>query len=168
MKKRLFIDLDICEKCAECDVKCSYFYHPENNGFLTLREIATYLVTCRKCELGTCVRACRYDALIKQPDGPLKRYNFRCVSCKSCTLGCPFGTIYPDVVPYIQNGCDFCQGRVPEGDAPLCVKTSKNSCIKYGVYEEKPEENIYLANDNLVVHTTHWIRDWNVLKRKMT
>lgn len=166
MKKRIFIDLDICDKCPECVIKCSYFYHPTNNGILTIREIATYLVTCRKCELGTCTKACRYDALVKEPDQPLKRYNFRCVSCKSCTLACPFGTIYPDIVGYLQQGCDFSEGRVAKGDVPLCVKTCPYDALKYGEFEEKPEENIYLAGDHLAVRTTHWVRDWNVIEKE--
>ena len=166
MTKRIFIDLDICDKCPGCVINCNYFYHPVNNGVFSLREIATFLVTCRKCELGTCVRACRYDALIKEQDKPVRRYNFRCVSCKSCSLGCPFGTIYPDVVPYVQQGCDYSAGRVAEGESPLCVKTCPYNALKYGEYEENPAENIFLAGNHLAVKTTHWIRDWNIVKKR--
>ena len=35
--KRVFIDLDICDKCdIECDAKCSYYYHPFNDGVMRL------------------------------------------------------------------------------------------------------------------------------------
>ena len=30
----------------------------------------------------------------------IKRHNLRCVSCKSCALACPFGTIYMELLPF--------------------------------------------------------------------
>ena len=45
--KRLFIDLDICAagECKDCVIKCSYLYHRQNNnnGILSVAELATYL-----------------------------------------------------------------------------------------------------------------------------
>mgnify|MGYP001046307368 CR=1 FL=1 len=40
--KKLFIDLDICnsDKCEECVVECSYFYHPVNNGMFDEHNVA--------------------------------------------------------------------------------------------------------------------------------
>ena len=60
------------------------FYHPDNDGVLSLREFATYAVICRQCELANCVEACPKEALEQQPDGTLKRYNLRCIACRSC------------------------------------------------------------------------------------
>ena len=106
MTKRLVIDLNKCDKCEKCQVECSYFYRAraEDHGLLTLRELATFAVVCRRCENPGCVASCKFDALERQPDGIIKRHNMRCVSCKCCSHGCPFGTIYPETVPfYVTN-----------------------------------------------------------------
>lgn len=159
MKKRLFIDLDICSECPECVAKCSYFYHPDNKGALTLLEIATYSIVCRQCEEGTCVKSCPTDALEKQQDGILKRYNLLCVSCKSCTHACPFGIIYPEIVPYIVAKCDWCIDRVKTGDLE-CISSCPKGAVKFQAVKASPEENIYLVGDNLAVRSSvRWQRE---------
>ena len=69
MAKKLYIDLEKCRECETCEVKCSYFYHPYNNGIIYLREIGEFATTCRKCEKAPCVASCPHDALEKQEDG---------------------------------------------------------------------------------------------------
>ena len=158
MKKRLFVDLEICYKCKECTAKCSYFYHPENKGFLTLLERASQVLVCRKCEEAPCVKACPNDALEKQSDGSLKRYGMRCTGCKSCTLACPFGTIYPEIVPYLTSQCDWCLGRLDEG-VPECVITCPYNAIGFIEVEESKEKDIYLIGDNLSIHSVPWRKE---------
>ena len=41
-QKRLFVDLEVCDKCKECKVCCSYFYHPQGNGITSLSEFAAF------------------------------------------------------------------------------------------------------------------------------
>jgi Fe-S-cluster-containing hydrogenase component 2 len=156
---KLFIDLDICESCKECTAKCSYYYHPQNDGVISLREIATFSLVCRHCDQGTCILACPKDALERLDTGIVKRYNMRCISCKSCSFACPFGTIYPEIVPYISSICDYCQDRLDE--IPLCVRTcNKEEAIKFiEDVEEDKEKGIYKINENLYVHSTRfWVR----------
>ena len=156
---KLLLDLDICEKCNECTAKCSYYYHPQNDGVIALRELATFSVVCRKCNEGTCVLSCPQDALERLDTGIVKRYNMRCISCKSCSYACPFGTIYPEVIPYLVSKCDYCGDR--SQDVPLCVKTcSKEGAIKVvEEIQEEPEKGIYKVTDNLYVHATNfWVR----------
>ena len=158
MKKRLFVDLEICYRCKECTAKCSYFYHPENKGFLTLLERASQVLVCRNCEEAPCVKACPNEALEKQPDGNLERYSMRCTGCKTCTLACPFGTIYPEIVPYLTSQCDWCLGRLDEGP-PECVITCPYNAIQFIEVEESKEKDIYLIGDNLAVHSAPWKKD---------
>ena len=156
--KRLFIDLEICYKCKECVAECSYFYHPENNGVVSLLELVSKVEVCRRCEAAPCVEACVFDALEKQPDGSLKRYSMLCTGCQTCSLACPFGVIYPEIVPYITSQCDYCVGRC-NGNEPECVKTCPHNAIKYIEVEESKENDIYLVGEHLAVHSIPWRKE---------
>ncbi len=157
MKKRLFIDLDVCRECAECTACCDYFYHPRNRGATSLREYAAFSLFCRHCEDAPCVKSCYHDALERQPDGHLKRYMMLCTSCKSCTLACPFGTIFPDFIPYLDSKCDFCEGR--EEKLPACAASCPEKAIEYREVEEDPGQNIYLIGEKLAVRSVRWSRE---------
>lgn len=165
--KRLYIDLEICYKCKECTAKCDYFYHPENKGITTLLEKATHILVCRKCEEAPCVKACPNEALEKQPDGSLKRYSMRCTGCKTCTLACPFGAIYPEVVPYLTSQCDHCLKGLKEGSHPVdgmgelpeCVKICPEKAVQYIEVEESKEKDIYFIGNNLAVHAIPWRKE---------
>jgi len=158
MSKVLFIDLDICSQCEDCLVKCSYPYHPENNGVLNIREEATFLLICRRCEEPYCVLSCPKEALEKQKDGTLKRYTARCVGCGSCSLACPFGTILPDVIPFLISRCDLCQGR-SNGKPPLCVETCSRGALKWGEFKADEEKHIYLLKEGILVKSTPWKKE---------
>jgi len=152
--KKLLIDLDICAKCEECDMQCSYIQHPGNNGITALREFAHFALICRKCDDEPCVASCPWEALEKQQDRVLKRYLMRCTSCKSCSRGCPFGVIFPETIPFIASRCDFCLGRLKDGREPVCIASCAHGGVRYGEIEEKPDGQIYRVSDNLLVKST--------------
>ncbi|MBU1112551.1 MAG: 4Fe-4S dicluster domain-containing protein [Candidatus Omnitrophica bacterium] len=163
--KRLFVDLDICAagKCQDCDIQCSYFYHsqePINNGIISVVELATYALVCRRCDEPHCVNSCPYEALEQQKENDklLTRHNMRCVSCKSCSYACPYGAIYPEHVPYLNHNCDFCLNRRNEATEPLCIKSCSHGALKLVGPDVELNENTFLVGDNLVVHSTHWVR----------
>ena len=153
--KRLFIDLEICKKCEKCVIECSYYNHyPNNNGITSLREKVQYALICKQCEEAPCVEACPREALEKQEDGSLKRYNMLCIGCNSCVLACPFGTIYPELIPYLDSICDYCKKRFK--DAYLCIETCPYGAVEFKEFEENKEKNILLINKNLGVHIKRW------------
>lgn len=159
--KRLLIDLDICSKCEECGIVCSYIQQPANNGITTLRELAHFAVICRRCDDAPCVNSCPWEALeLQQPENMLKRYMMRCTSCKSCSDGCPFGVIHPATIPFVISRCDFCLGRIAGDVVPICLESCTYGGIKYGDFEEKKEENIFRVSDYLLVKTNYkWERN---------
>ncbi len=161
--KRLFIDLDKCNKCEECKAACGYFYLKQGRGITNLREYATFALFCRRCEEAPCVRACYRDALEKQPDGVLKRYKMLCTSCKSCTVACPFGTILPDFIPYLDSKCDFCLGM--QDKTPACVAGCPEEAVEFREIEEDAENHIYLIGDNLAVRSRKWSREESGIKK---
>jgi len=161
---RLFVDLEKCSKCKECVVRCSYFYHPQNNGITSLREFATFSLVCRQCQEAPCVNSCYHNALEKQADGILKRHTMLCTSCKSCSIACPFGVIFPEFIPYLDSRCDFCIGKTEE--LPLCVKSCPYQAVEIKEVEENPEKNIYFVGKSLAVHSRKWLKDDLILKKK--
>ncbi|HHF98324.1 hypothetical protein J7L81_01020 [Candidatus Aerophobetes bacterium] len=159
MEKTLFIDLDkVMKDWKTLDIQCSYPYHFKNNGIVSLREWLTFQIICRKCEDYPCVHACRYDALEREEEsGVIVRNDCLCVSCKSCAVACPFGTIHMEILPFLGFHCDLCKGRLKEGEEPLCVKTGKGA-IKYGEFKENPEENIFKIGE-VFVKSTPWKKE---------
>lgn len=162
-EKKLFIDLDICatSECKNCELECSFYHHPDNNGILSVAELATYALVCRRCEEPHCVNACPVEALEqeKEKDKLLVRHNMRCVSCKSCSHACPYGTIYPELVPLLIRNCDFCMDRRSDKDEPLCIKSCSHGALSLKTGDTKLDENTFLVGDNLIVHSTHWQRE---------
>jgi len=159
MAKKLFIDLELLRKSDNSEVKCSYYYHPFNSGVVYLREWAEFATTCRQCENAPCVTSCPADALEKQEDGILKRYNMRCVSCKTCSYACPFGTIVPELIPYTVSSCDFCIGRLQGDEAPECVGGVTEGAIQYGDFKPDPKANRFAVGEHLVVHSIPWKKE---------
>ncbi|MBN1869757.1 MAG: 4Fe-4S binding protein [Candidatus Omnitrophica bacterium] len=158
--ERIFLDLDICssKKCETCTVQCSYFYHPGNNGVRSIVELATYALVCRRCKNAHCIAACPVDALEQQPEKNwiLVRHNMRCISCKSCSHACPYGTIYPENVPLLIHNCDFCLDRRDKANEPLCTKTCPHGALSVKKADGELDANTFLVGDNLIVHSTHW------------
>jgi len=167
--KKLLIDLDICSKCEECGMLCSYTQHPDNNGITSLREFAHFALLCRRCEDSPCVASCTWQALEFQPFNALKRYMMRCTSCKSCSRACPFGAIYPETIPFIAARCDLCIGRLAAGAHPICVESCGHGGLKYEEFadpvpaaaaDKKNVETTYKASEHLIVKTSfRWDRD---------
>ncbi len=160
---RLFIDLDVCEsgECKQCTIKCDYFYHPDNNGINSVVELATYALVCRRCEEPHCVNACPFEALEQQKDKDklLTRHNMRCVSCKSCSHACPYGTIYPENVPQLINNCDFCLDRRDAKNKLPCVVSCSYGALSLRKSSGELGKDTFLVGDNLIVHSTHWDKE---------
>ena len=115
-------------------------------------------MVCRRCEEPHCVDACPKEALSQQKDKNklLVRHYMRCVSCKTCSHACPYGTIYPEHVPYLTHYCDFCLDRRDKPDEPLCVKTCPYGALSLKSADEDLGPDTFLVGDNLMVHCKHW------------
>ncbi len=120
------------------------------NGLKTIRELATFRFTCRRCEDAPCITVCPADALEKDSDGVIMRHTNLCVSCKSCVTICPFGTMMTDFFRHHRNKdlfydlCDHEQARrfveaCPPGTARLTDE------------KEKPDEHIYQLNEKVLI-----------------
>jgi Fe-S-cluster-containing dehydrogenase component len=154
MSAKLIIDLAKCKPQSESKVRCSYKHHPENKGFDRLLEMIRFVLICRKCKVAPCISACPRKALEKEPGGNgdagvLKRAKMLCTGCGTCAIACPFGTIYPDLIPFPSSVCDVCKGRLSPGEKPLCVTTGKDGSIDYR--EVKIEGDLVEVFEDIVV-----------------
>ncbi|HNS31875.1 MAG TPA: hypothetical protein PKN36_02740 [bacterium] len=163
--KKLYIDYDKFLESDEKDLlKCSYKMHPSNDGITSLREEISFMFACRRCEDYPCVNACPNGAL-KRESGLIKRSNLICISCKTCSLACPFGTILPELIPYLAGRCDVCMGRLKEGEVPACVASCKDGSLQY-VEEENIEDkkNLYKMGDAIIVRVLNWLDLYGIKK----
>lgn len=158
MSKRIVLDLTKCEGCGQCTVDCGYFYRSgdADQGIQTLKERATFAIVCRRCEHASCIESCPYDALGRQADGTIRRSILRCVSCKLCTQGCPFGTIYPEMVGFYTTPCDSCIDS--ERGQPPCVSGCVKNAIAYREVKAR-EYNMHILDEHLAVIAPQWEKE---------
>ena len=160
--KRLLIDIPaLIESEIPADqIECEYMFHRHNHGPFSLLEIAEFAVYCRQCEEAFCIKACPKEALEHQENGLVKRYNMRCVGCKSCVLACPFGTIFPEVINYVTSNCDFCLNQLQENPdyQPACVKTAPaHSFSMQQLATDDPENNLFFYGEHLAIKSPSWL-----------
>ena len=155
-ERTLMLDLVVCDsaECDECEVNCDNLAHPGNNGITQLREQATFAHYCRKCEDQACLSACPVDALEKTEEGLIERANLLCIGCDSCTIACPFGTIYTEFFPFLTDSCDLCGERKGE---PSCISSCPYGALKSVPRGHEPEgKNWHQLRDGLLVHVESW------------
>ena len=75
---------------------------------------------------------------------------------KSCSHACPYGTIYPENVPFLIHSCDFCLDRRSEKHEPLCITSCPYGALRIVSADKELDENTLLVGDNLIIHATRW------------
>jgi len=127
------------------------FYRSANsNGLKTIRELATFRFTCRRCEDAPCISVCPADALEKDEEGIINRHTNLCVSCKSCVTICPFGTMMTDFFNHRRNK-DLIYDLNDSKELELFLKACPPGVAAVTESDESPEENIYRLNDKVLI-----------------
>ena len=119
----------------------------KENPYLAERvEQSEYLLLCNHCKNPPCVRVCPTQATYKRDDGIVQMDFHRCIGCRYCMAGCPYGSRsfnFCDPGPYVQDKnpdfpvrmrgvvekCLFCYQRLEEGIQPACVEASNGGLI---------------------------------------
>ena len=110
-----------------------------------------FLLLCNHCENPPCVRVCPTQATYKREDGVVMMDMHRCIGCRFCMAGCPYGARsfnYKDPRPYIDEAhlnpefptrmkgvvekCTLCYERLAKGLEPACVETAKEIAAEKG------------------------------------
>jgi Fe-S-cluster-containing hydrogenase component 2 len=129
----------------------AYYYPSTNsNGLKTIRELATFRFTCRKCEDAPCIGVCPADALEKDEEGVIIRYTNLCVSCKSCVTICPFGTMMTDFFSLHRNK-DLLYDMKDEVEVEQFIKACPAGTVILTDEDESPEANIYRLNEKVLI-----------------
>ena len=129
----------------------AYFYPTANdNGLKTIRELAIFRFTCRKCEDAPCVAACPAEALEKDSEDVITRHTNLCISCKSCVTICPFGTMMTDFFKHHRNK-DFFYDLTDTAEINKFISACPPGTVLLTDTRESPAENIYKLNDRVLI-----------------
>ena len=160
MKKKVLIDL-IKLRSAMIEnpsllLPDGYFYQTLNsNGLKTLRELAVFRYTCRRCEDAPCISVCPVEALEKDEEGIIMRHTNLCVSCKSCVTICPFGTMMTDFFKHHRNK-DLLYNLNDEEELERFIKASPPGTVSLTDGDESPADNIYKLNDRVLIREVNY------------
>ncbi len=155
----VLIDLTRCTGCDSCVLACkasNNLADPEVLPVALDSNAYTYLEKypvsapdgnpetihvkrqCMNCVHPACVSACTVGALYKTPEGPVAYESSKCIGCRYCQYACPFGVpAYEWENPLgLIHKCQFCQGRLSEGQQPACVEACPNGALRFGRREE--------------------------------
>ncbi|MBM9606684.1 sulfate reduction electron transfer complex DsrMKJOP subunit DsrO [Desulfopila inferna] len=103
-----------------------------------------YLVLCNHCDNPPCVRVCPTKATFKLENGVVAMDYHRCIGCRFCMMGCPYGArsfnwfnprdhikaYNPDFASRtrgVVEKCNFCSERLALGLEPACVEAVKET-----------------------------------------
>ena len=155
MAQKILIDLiklraAMTEKCDQSLPEALYYLSPNNNGLKTIRELATFRFTCRKCEDAPCISVCPAEALEKDEEGIITRYTNLCISCKSCVTICPFGTMMTDFFAHHRNK-DLFYDLNDSTELRKFMEVSPVGTVSLTDTDELPEEHIYRLNDRILI-----------------
>lgn len=154
--KKILIDLtklrdhEISGKSDELRLEGILSDFPNTNGLKTLRELAVFRFTCRRCEEAPCIDVCPAEALEKDDDGMIVRHTNLCIACKSCVTICPFGTMMTDFFEHKRTEENYFDLN-DERELRKFVEYNPGGAVKMVDMDENEDENIYKLNDKVLI-----------------
>lgn len=109
-----------------------------------------FVVLCNHCDEPPCVRVCPTQATFRLPNGIVAMDYHRCIGCRFCMMGCPYGARsfnwenprphikeynpeFPSRMRGVVEKCNFCGERLALGKEPACVEAvKKEGAIVFG------------------------------------
>jgi Fe-S-cluster-containing dehydrogenase component len=97
---------------------------------------------CMHCLHPACVSVCTVGALRKTEAGPVVYDAGKCIGCRYCQYGCPFGVpkFEWDEALGLIGKCDFCADRITDGLMPACAEACPVGALSFGTRVEMLEE----------------------------
>lgn len=118
----------------------------------TVKPDADFMALCNHCDNPPCVRVCPTQATFKRPDGIVMMDFHRCIGCRFCMAGCPYGSRsfnffdprtnkklmgnlnpnFPTRTRGVVEKCNFCAERLRVGKGPHCVEACEEKALTFG------------------------------------
>ncbi len=124
------------------------FYDHAHAHQMEGKEKLPLLTLCNHCDNPPCVRVCPTKATFKRQDGIVLMDFHRCIGCRFCMAGCPYGSRsfnYADPRQYLDDDeitpdyptrekgvvekCEFCAHLLDQGEMPACVEASEGAIL---------------------------------------
>lgn len=128
------------------------------DGLKTIREQAVFRYTCRKCTDAPCVAVCPSKALEKDTDGMISRAINLCISCKSCVVICPFGTLMTDFFRFKPDKSRIVE-LSDENTWEQFLRESPEGSVEIVVQDERHDNHIHALNEIVLVREYVWDSD---------
>jgi len=140
-----------------------------HNPYLAERvEHKDFLLLCNQCDNPPCVRVCPTKATFQREDGIVQMDFHRCIGCRYCMAGCPYGSRsfnFCDPAPYVQEKnadfptrmrgvvekCNFCVERLEEGLQPACVEAAPEGGMFFGDLDDPNSEVRRVLRENFSI-----------------
>jgi len=145
MKAGLLIDTTKCIGCGGCTLACKEANDlPKDDGkslsattwtIVEKKEGVHVRRMCMHCEDPTCASVCPVAALRKTPEGAVTYDETRCIGCRYCMAGCPFGIPryeWSKAVPRVRK-CILCyEAASKHGKPTACASVCPTGATKFG------------------------------------
>jgi carbon-monoxide dehydrogenase iron sulfur subunit len=141
--KRVYANEKWCLACHLCEYCCAFAGTNEKDMAIALKNVKinpkirveergamSFAGSCRHCEEPLCFRGCITGALSVK-DGVITINKDKCVSCYTCILLCPYGSVSPSDDGAVQK-CELCIKT--KAGTPACVKGCPNGAL---VFEDR-------------------------------
>ncbi|MFC2046773.1 sulfate reduction electron transfer complex DsrMKJOP subunit DsrO [Chloroflexota bacterium] len=143
---------------------------PEHeNEFIAsgMKEVPIILL-CNHCKHPPCIKVCPTKATWKREDGIVMMDYHRCIGCRYCMGGCPYGSRsfnwkyprpfirevnpdFPTRTRGVVEKCNFCAKRLSQGLSPACVEACPEKALTFGnLLDHESEISEILRTHNII------------------
>jgi Fe-S-cluster-containing dehydrogenase component len=141
--KALVFDPSICTGCMRCMTTCSTY----NIGATSLSKARLHIarheghavtgideedelifeaLTCLQCDKPYCMLFCPVNAISRNTETGAMTVSYdKCIGCRMCITGCPFGAMKYDNVRKQVIKCELCEGD------PQCVRLCPTGALQF-------------------------------------